>query len=118
MAEGDKNAFQATQSSTFFFSGKKWIYLEKNTPQTECGSSQKARSASTIKCNQTTKETNMLSKLAETGKPIPWRDKTEGTQEILKTRTECYEKRSIRKQEASEMKNKIAEKYLNKKAGR
>ena len=23
--------------------GKKWIYLERNTPQTECGPSQKAR---------------------------------------------------------------------------
>ena len=44
--------------------------------------------------------------------------KLKGHKEILKTRTECYEKRSIRKQEASEMKNKTAEKNLNKKAGR
>ena len=25
--------------------GKKWIYLERNTPQTECGPSQKVRKA-------------------------------------------------------------------------
>ena len=29
----------------FSFLGKKWIYLERNTSQTECGPSQKVRKA-------------------------------------------------------------------------